>query len=224
MWVGARPTATSHRGGTLNLLSSVWADTVDPVLGTLAAGPLEMTNDGLTAYPHVGGSDSVLVVPDLAVSLPSPTDGGTTYTFQLRRGIRYSNGELVRPEDFRRALERDLILGPNPMYGGPFADVIGGAACAAHPSHCDLSRGVVTDDTANTVTFHLVAPNPEFLQRLTLTDAVAVPATTPIRNVGLHPLPATGPYMFSTVTNSRGVLARIVHEPAWGECFGSRGW
>ena len=215
VWVGARPTATSHRGGTLNLLSSVWADTVDPVLGTLAAGPLEMTNDGLTAYPHVGGSDSVLVVPDLAVSLPSPTDGGTTYTFELRRGIRYSNGELVRPEDFRRALERDVILGPNPMYGGPFADVIGGAACAAHRSRCDLSRGVVTDDAANTVTFHLVAPNPEFLQRLTLTDAVAVPATAPIRNVGLHPLPATGPYMFSTVTNNRGVLVRNPYFREW---------
>ena len=122
------------------------------------------------------------------MSLPSPTDGGTTYTFQLRRGIRFSNGELVRPEDFRRALERDLILGGNTNYGGPFADVVGGAACAAHPSHCDLSRGVVTDDAANTVTFHLVAPNPEFLERLTLLDAFAVPAD--IRRSRHRPSPA----------------------------------
>ena len=116
LWVGARPADTSHRGGTLNLLSSVWADTLDPVRATLGVGPLEMTNDGLTAYQHVGGSGSVQLVPDLAVALPSPTDGGTTYTFQLRRGIRYSNGEPLRPEDFRRALERDLILGPNPLW------------------------------------------------------------------------------------------------------------
>ena len=121
------------------------------------------------------------------MSLPSPTDGGTTYTFQLRGGIRYSNGEPLRPEDFRRALERDLILGGNDYYGGPFADVVGGAACAAHPSRCDLSRGVVIDDAADTVTFHLVAPNPEFLR----------PADPPRR------LPGAGRNPTTTSANTR---------------------
>ena len=215
VWVGSGAGAAGHRGGTLRLLSSVWDDTVDPVLATVAAGPLTMTNDGLAAFQRVGGSGSVQLVPDLAVSLPSPTDGGTTYTFLLRRGIRYSNGELVRPEDFRRALERDLILGPNPAMGDPFADVVGGAACAAHPSRCDLSRGVVVDDAANTVTFHLVAPDPEFLDRLTVTDAVAVPAGTPLQDVGLHPLPATGPYEMVGVTRREGWLVRNPYFHQW---------
>jgi len=215
LWAGASPAPTRHRGGTLTILTQVWADNFDPVLTQITSGALEMTYDGLTAYQRVGGSGSVQVVPDLAVSLPASTDAGTTYTFQLRRGIRYSNGELVRPEDFRRALERDLILGPSPSNGDPFADVVGGAACAAHPAHCDLSRGVVVDDAANTVTFHLVAPNPEFLARLTLVDAVAVPAGAPIRNVGFHPLPATGPYMWSTITKTTGVLVRNPYFREW---------
>ena len=50
-------------------------------------------------------------MPDLAVSLPTPTDGGKTYTFKLRRGIRYSNGRPVKASDFRRALERYLEIG-----------------------------------------------------------------------------------------------------------------
>jgi YVTN family beta-propeller protein len=194
VWVGARPAATSHRGGTLTVLATGEADSFDPVFSENLPAVLPLTNDGLTAYQQVGGSGSAELVPDLAVSLPFPADGGTTYTFRLRRGIRYSNGEPVRPEDFRRALERDLILGPNPAFGGPFADVVGGAACAAHPGHCDLSRGVVVDDAASTVTFHLIAPDPEFLARLTFPDAFAVPAGTPLRNIGFHPLPATGPY------------------------------
>jgi peptide/nickel transport system substrate-binding protein len=185
---------------------------------------LNLTNDGLTAYQRVGGSGSVQIVPDLAVSLPSPTDGGTTYTFQLRRGIRYSNGELVRPEDFRRALERDLILGPNSNYGGPFANVVVGAACAAHPTHCDLSRGVVTDDAANTVTFHLVAPNPEFLARLTLTDAIAVPAGTPNHDIGFHPLPATGPYQWARITNNEGTLTRNPYFYEWSHAARPNGY
>jgi YVTN family beta-propeller protein len=194
VWVGARPAATSHRGGVLRVVTTGHIDTFDPVLTQNLVAVLPLTYDGLTAYQRVGGSGSLQLVPDLAVSLPSPTDNGTTYTFQLRRGIRFSSGELVRPEDFRRALQRDLTLGGNSNYGGPFADVVGGATCKANPSGCDLSRGVVVDDAANTVTFHLVAPNPEFLDRLTLLDAVAVPAGTPVSDIGLHPLPATGPY------------------------------
>jgi peptide/nickel transport system substrate-binding protein len=215
VWVGARAADTSHRGGTLNTVVAEWPDTVDPVRATLAIGTLELTNDGLTAYQRVGGSGSEQVVPDLAVSLPSPTDGGTTYTFELRHGIRFSDGELVRPVDFRRALERDLILGPDPMYGDPFADVVGGAACAAHPTRCDLSRGVVTNDAANTVTFHLVAPNPEFLARLTLTDAVAVPSDAPLRDVGLDALPATGPYMVGPGTTQHEAM--LVRNPYFHE-------
>lgn len=33
----------------------------------------------------------------LAISLPTPTNRGRSYTFQLRRGIRYSTGRAVRP-------------------------------------------------------------------------------------------------------------------------------
>jgi len=214
VWVGARA-VTGHRGGTLRVLTTGNADTMDPLLTQNLLIVLPMTYDGLTAYQRVGGSGSVQLVPDLAVSLPSPTDGGTTYTFQLRRGIRFSNGELVRPEDFRRALERELVLGGNGNYGGPFADVVGGGACAANPRRCDLSRGVVTDDAANTVTFHLVAPNPEFLQRLTLLDAVAVPAETPLHDIGPHPLPTTGPYEWVDIYPRRKIT--LVRNPYFRE-------
>jgi len=182
-WVASQPALTPHRGGTLTVLSQQWVDTFDPALTQSAGGALDLTNDGLTAYERVGGSRSMHVVPDLAVSLPTPTDGGTTYTFQLRPGIHYSNGEPVLPEDFRRALERDLILRPNAADNRPFANVVGAAACAANPSHCDLSRGVVTDDIIDAVTFHLVAPDPQFLTQLTLPDAFAVPAGTPTSDI-----------------------------------------
>ena len=215
VWVGARPATAAHRGGTLRVLATGNADTMDPLLTQNLVGVLPLTYDGLTAYQRIGGSGSVELVPDLAVSLPTPTDGGSTYTFQLRRGIRFSDGELVRPENFRRALERDLVLGGNSNYGGPFANVVGGAACAAHPSKCDLSRGVVTNDAANTVTFHLVAPNPEFLERLTLLDAVAVPAETPLHDIGLHPLPTTGPYQWVELSRYSGTLVRNPYFHEW---------
>jgi ABC-type transport system substrate-binding protein len=111
--VSSQASAASHRGGTLTVLQDAPFGSLDPArpgsVDSLLA--LSMTNDGLTAFKRVGGSDGAQLVPDLAVSLPTPTDGGLTYTFRLRPGIRYSDGQPVRPEDFRRAIERDFRLG-----------------------------------------------------------------------------------------------------------------
>jgi peptide/nickel transport system substrate-binding protein len=73
---------------------------------------------------------------------------------------------------------------------------------------------VVTDVAADTVTFHLGAPDPDFLARLTEADAFAVPVDTPMQNIGCHPLPATGPYKLALTSPHELVLVRNpdVHE------------
>ena len=102
-----------------------------------------MTGDGLTAFNQVSGLAGTQPVPDLATSLPAPTGGGRTYTFQLRPGIRYSNGRPVQATDFRSTFERFYALGsPVTDYDG----IVGGAQCRKHPKRCDLSRGIVADD------------------------------------------------------------------------------
>ena len=214
LWVSAQDSGASHRGGTFTALQSAPFGSLDPsiIKASLASVySLYMTNDGLTAFKRVGGSDGSQVVPDLATSLPTPTDGGRTYTFQLRSGIRYSNGQPVRPEDFRRAIKRSLRLGWTIYY----PNVVGGAACVARPARCSLSHGIVTDDAANTVTFHLVAPDPEFLQQLALWPALAVPAGTPNHDIGSHPMPATGPYMFASDTPRQVTLVRNPYFHEW---------
>jgi peptide/nickel transport system substrate-binding protein len=209
LWVGAQATAVRHRGGTLRLVVNSPFNVLDPAtFGSLQSWlTISMTNDGLTAFKHVGGSDGAQVVPDLAVSLPAPTDGGLSYTFQLRRGIRYSNGAPVRPEDFLRTAERDLRLAGGPFEG--FDSVIGGAACT--PSRCDLSKGIVVDNAANRITFNLAAPDPEFTKQLAAPGAVAVAPGAPENGYTSRPLPATGPYEVETYAPSR--LVRLVRNP-----------
>jgi peptide/nickel transport system substrate-binding protein len=173
-----------------------------------------MTNDGLTAFKRVGGSDGAQLVPDLAMTLPTPTDGGRTYTFQLRRGVRYSNRQPVRPEDFRRAIERNFELGQS-NFTGYYANIVGGAACLAHPKHCDLSRGILTNGAADTVIFRLVAPDPEFPKKLGVYTAFAVPAGTPNHDIGTDPLPATGPYEIARHTRRQVTLVRNPYFHEW---------
>src|SRR5438067_4236310 len=67
---------------------------------------LIFTHDGLVAFKRVGGTGGTQLVPDLATSIPNPTDGGKTYTFTLRKGIKFSDGTPLTPQDVKFTFER----------------------------------------------------------------------------------------------------------------------
>ncbi|HEV8278193.1 MAG TPA: BTAD domain-containing putative transcriptional regulator, partial [Streptosporangiaceae bacterium] len=161
VWVAARAfAAASHRGGTLTEVSNE-LPTREPTFADLITDitALATVYDGLISFRRTGGAAGLTLVPDLAKTLPRPTDGGRAYTFTLRPRIRYSNGVLVRASDFRRGIQRQLSFGDNPGY---YEGIVGGRACHRHPRRCDLSAGIVTDDAAGTVTFHLGHADPDF--------------------------------------------------------------
>jgi peptide/nickel transport system substrate-binding protein len=187
-------------------------DTVDPGVDYGAAWPaLSSTSDGLVGYKRVGGLDGSTLVPDLATSLPAPTDGGRTYTFQLRRGLRYSTGEPVRASDMRRALERVFRIGsPVTAY---YVGIVGADACSK--VRCDLSRGVVTDDRNGTVTLHLRRPDPEIFYELALPSAFPVPAGVSMTKASALGVPGTGPYMVRSFARHAPLV--LVRNPRFRE-------
>jgi YVTN family beta-propeller protein len=213
--VSVRASGAGHLGGTFTIRTNRYVDSIDTAVAydTLPWSMLNMTGDGLTGFKRAGGSEGTQLVPDLAVSLPKPTDGGRTYSFQLRPKIRYSSGRLVRPSDFRYAIERDFKVGSGGI--GFYEGIAGGSACAKSPKRCDLSKGIVASDSTNTLTFHLSAPDPEFPYKLALPFAYAVPVGTPARDVGTHPLPATGPYVIASYRPKR--LLRLVRNQYFHE-------
>jgi len=220
LWVSVRGTATSHRGGTLRLVGSQMPDSLDSGAGyePNSWNLLHLIGDGLVAFEPIGGTNTRFV-PDLATSIPTPTDGGRTYSFELREGIRYSNGELVAPADFRRAIERGFGIDWNQgahraLYGG----LEGGEACGSEPATCDLSQGIVTDEVNGTITFHLVAPDPEFPYKLTLPFAYPVPASTPPEHRRRAGVPGTGPYMLESAMTAEGLtLVRNPNFRVWSQ-------
>ena len=215
LYVAVRSTGLAHRGGTLRVISGGGIDAVDPARAYAidSWSILSMTNDGLVAFRRAPGIQGIQLVPDLAESLPIPTDGGTSFTFRLRPNIHYSNGRLIGPADFKRALERVFEARPQSAGAQYYGDIVGAKLCKPGRP-CDLSRGIATDSAARTVTFHLSAPNADFLTRLALPFAVAVPVGTPAHDVGRHPLPATGPYMISSYTKRQ---VRVVRNPRFRE-------
>ena len=223
LWVGAAANSGSHRGGTLVIVTpaafstsgAMWIDSVDPAFYNIANNPqfTGLAYDGLVTFQQSPGADGLRLVPDLAESIPAAADGGATCAFRIRPGIRYSDGQPLRASDFRRGIERLFRVGSPgvSLYSG----LVGAAACAQRPASCDLSRGIVIDDAAGTVTFHLSAPDPEFLFKLTeFAFAAPIPPGTPDRENGSHTVPGTGPYEIARVS---GTEVRFVRNPFFRE-------
>ena len=211
---GGTPAAgTPQKGGTLTILASSAFGVADPAQNyTLQEwGFLIYTHDGLVGFKRTGGPDGNELVPDLAEEIPQPTDGGKTYTFQIRKGIKYSDGSTLKPSDFVTTFERQFTVpGPTGFYSG----IVGADKCTA--KKCDLSQGVVADDNAYTLTIHLTAPDPEFLFKLSLPFAFAVPASTSPKLTGNNVPPGTGPYMWQSYDpNKEAVLVRNPNFKVW---------
>jgi YVTN family beta-propeller protein len=216
IWVAVQPGDASHRGGTLRLLTGELRefDVPDPARSydELAWSLLSVTSDGLVGFKRVGGAEGNTLVPNLATALPVPTDEGRTYTFQLREGVRFSNGRVVEASDVRFTMER--IFRASSPGRDFYAGIVGGGECTQKPRRCDLSGGVVVDDAARTVTFRLREPDPEYLYKLALPLAFLVPSGTP--PPGERAAPGTGPYRIERY--ERGRLIRLVRNPhfqAW---------
>jgi peptide/nickel transport system substrate-binding protein len=199
VWVSVRGGILSYRGGTLRLGTIHFTGTVDPSFAEPDWPNLVLipaTHDGLTAFKRVGGPEGNELVPNLAQEIRPPTDNGTTYTFTLRPGLKYSDGTAVHASDVRATYERILMHG---QYGSAFLTVLKGSEACTPEKGCDLSAGVVTDDRARTIVFHLRHPLADFAYQLAVPSLVIVPSNAPRKDAGAVPLPGTGPYRITDV-------------------------
>jgi peptide/nickel transport system substrate-binding protein len=207
---------TAHKGGVFTILANSAFGVADPAQNyTLEEWQLLIdTHDGLVGFAKVGGLPGTKIVPDLATSIPKPTNGGKTYVFHIRRGIKFSNGQTLKPSDFVTTFERQFTVpGPTTFY----SEIVGANKCST--KGCNLSKsGVIANDSAYTLTLNLTAPDPELMDQLTLPFAYAVPAGTSPKLTGNNVPPGTGPYMWKSYNpNTEAVLVRNPYFHVWSK-------
>ncbi|MCE3031509.1 ABC transporter substrate-binding protein [Streptomyces sp. CMSTAAHL-2] len=171
--------ASDKKGGTVTYEMSDVPDSFDPGntyyaymynFSRLYARPL------MTFEPAPGSKGNTLV-PDLAASKGVSSDGGKTWTYKLRSGLKYQDGTPITSKDVKYAVERSnfardvLSLGPNyfqqymkdgDKYKGPYKD--------------KSAKGLSSIETpdATTIVFHLNRAFQEF------DYLVATPETAPV--------------------------------------------
>ncbi|MFJ6667339.1 ABC transporter substrate-binding protein [Streptomyces sp. NPDC091383] len=174
--------ASDKKGGTVTYEMSDVPDSFDPGntyyaymynFSRLYARPL------MTFEPAPGSKGNTLV-PDLAASKGVSSDGGKTWTYKLRAGLKYQDGSPITSKDVKYAVERSnfardvLSLGPNyfqqymkdgDKYKGPYKD--------------KSAKGLASIETpdATTIVFHLNRAFQEF------DYLVATPETAPVPQV-----------------------------------------
>ncbi len=155
-------------------------------------------------------------MPSIAEEIPTPTDEGKTWTFKIRKGIKFSNGKDLTVDDVVASLNR-IFKVSGPTAGTFYAGIEGADACLKSPADCTLS-GVTADAAANTVTIKLTAPDAEFLYKLAVPHAAILPADAPAKDVGTDPIPGTGAYMIQSYNpNERMKLVRNPNFKEWSE-------
>jgi peptide/nickel transport system substrate-binding protein len=173
--------------------------TLDPALGydTASNTPIQNIYETLIFY---NGTDPNTFVPALATEVPSLENGGIsedglTYTFTIREGVTFHEGQTLEPSDVAYSFQRGLLQsdpnGPQwlmlePILGYTSGDVTEGiqdGAFAGDPTAllegatpeellatCELVKAaVVADDAAGTVTFNLAQPWGPFLATIAAT-------------------------------------------------------
>ncbi len=109
--------------------------------------------------------------PDLAESY-AVSDGGLTYTFKLRKGVKFHNGRAMTSADVKYSFERAVNPATQSPGGGYFS-MISGYEDVTGGKSTTLS-GVETPDDM-TVVFKLARPDATFLHLMAINFGYIVP-------------------------------------------------
>ncbi len=208
--------------GTLTgALSSGAIDTMDPNRWYFAVtwGLANAMCTTLIRYADVSGTAGTDLVPGTA-DMPVISPDGLTYTYTLRPGAKFSNGQPITPADIKYTFMRLMAPAVDTGTGYYFTNVIGAPAYLAGTS--TTLPGITT--TANSITFHLTAPDGAFLYKTALPTTCPVPVGTVMKSVesgALEENDASGPFELQSYEPGRQIV--MVHNPNYDESLGDRG-
>ncbi|MFJ2741475.1 ABC transporter substrate-binding protein [Streptomyces sp. NPDC087440] len=210
---------STKAGGTLKMISKQDLDSADPQRQYygMAWDFSRFYSRQLVTYAAKPGNASAELVPDLAKANGKITNGGKTYTYELKDGIAWEDGTPITSKDIKYGISRlwakeaitggpsylvqALDPGAKPKYQGPYKD-----------KTSDGPAGIETPND-KTIVFNLATPNVDFEQML------AMPAGSPVKKekdtgakYQLKPF-SSGPYKFESYSPKKSIS--LVRNDKW---------
>jgi peptide/nickel transport system substrate-binding protein len=206
---------SDKKGGTMKFaISSDW-DSVDPgdTYYGLSWNLARLYSRSLTMFKVAPGTASNELVGDLAEDVGTPSDGGKTWTYKLREGLKYEDGTPITAKDVEYAVSRSLeksVLVNGPTYFNDFLDLKGYKG--PYSSKGKDNPAIDTPDD-RTVVFHLKAPFGGFDYFTMLPSTAPVPQAKDDGVKYKEHVVSSGPYKFEKYEAGKGFA--LVRNDQW---------
>ncbi len=192
---------SDQKGGTLKFgLAGEWGDTVDPG-ETYYGYSWDMLRNyarQLVMFKTEPGKAGVELTPDMATDLGKSSDGGKTWTYTLKDGLKYEDGKPITAADVKYAVERstDKKTFPNgPAYFDSMLNWPKGWDGPYRSKGMNTDSAIETPD-AKTIVFHLKEPFAGFDYLAQLPQTSPVPKAKDTGAKYKNHVISSGPYMF----------------------------
>ncbi|MFD5270118.1 ABC transporter substrate-binding protein [Streptomyces sp. NPDC058335] len=205
-------------GGTIEVYQEAGLSHLDPGQIYVSDGGqvANLLFRGLTNFEE-DGKGGTAVVGDLATDSGTSSDGGKTWTYTLKDGVKDQNGNVITSADIRHTIERQyaefIFDGPTylqtwlsgPKYREALPD---GGFGTKH-----LPATVLDTPDAKTVVFHFDSPRPDLPQTLAMPGYGVVPEKTDTKAKYDTAPVSTGPYKIAEY--KAGKTMKLVKNPNW---------
>ena len=198
---------STHAGGTVNIVtSSSNLDSLDPgqTYSTPTWDLYRAFGRPMMTFPHAPGAAGTKLVGDLATGPGVVSADGKTWTYTLRSGATFENGQTITSKDVAWAIERSgwsQAMAGSPTY---FYNILTppGSKYEKWDVYKDgpLGNDVIDASDPTKIVFHLPKPFGEFDYVMSTPATMPVPAQIDIKDpagYGKHPL-ASGAYKIQT--------------------------
>jgi len=199
--------SAAKKGGTMKLnMSGTDVDFSDPSLayGTISWQIEYATGLKLMNYPDKAQPLGSRLHPEAAVGMPVVSRNGRTYTFTIRKGLRFSDGSTVTARNFQWAFERALTKAQQSPATPFIDDVVGADKMLNSNGKIKHASGVIAK--GNKFILKLTQPDGGLLAKLAMPFFQAISTKTKVNPHGVNAYPSAGPYYIA----SRIPLRRIV--------------
>ncbi|TDO47932.1 peptide/nickel transport system substrate-binding protein [Kribbella sp. VKM Ac-2527] len=204
---------SDKKGGTIKMANADDWDTLDPgeTYYGYAWNFARLYGRSLLMFKPAPGKESNVLVPDLAESLGVPSDGGKTWTYKIRKGVKYDDGTEVKAQDVKHAVLRstDKETFPNgPAYFEAFLNLPAGYKGPYKSKGVNTDSAITTPDD-HTIVFHLKNGFGGFDYLAQLTQTMPVPEAKDDGAKYRNHIVSSGPYKFENVQPGKSfALAR----------------
>ncbi|WP_066945611.1 ABC transporter substrate-binding protein [Streptomyces lushanensis] len=209
---------TDKKGGTVVFEHSSGPDSLDP--GNTYYGWVQnfsrLYGRTLVTFKPAAGKEGLEVVPDLATSLGKASPDAKTWTYTLRKGVKFQDGTEVTSKDVKYAIERSNFA-PEALSNGPtyFKSYLVGGDKYKGPYKDKSPEGLKSIETPDdyTITFKLNKPFADMDYLATFSQTAPVPQKADKGAEYVQNIVSSGPYKFDSYSESSG--ATLSRNPEW---------